>query len=145
MGNCRRLGKPIPIGAPMPMVRNFTEKSVPEVFARRLSECDVTIKNVSSVEADMLDSDDFYNYHGGLISAVKKHRGKMPKSYSTNGGDPQNIVTHDIHEETSRIMRARINNPEWIAGLKNTVSGRPGNFSHDGYCLWMGCHQRGGG
>lgn len=90
----------------------------PKVFAKRLSDCDVTIKNVSSVEADMLDSDDFYNYHGGLISAVKKHSGKMPKSYSTNGADPQNIVTRDIHEETSRIMRARINNPEWIAGLK---------------------------
>lgn len=89
-----------------------------EIFARRLSDCDITIKNVSSVEADMLDSDDFYNYHGGLISAVKKHSGKMPKSYSTNGGDPQNIVTRDIHEETSRIMRARINNPQWIAGLK---------------------------
>ena len=91
---------------------------VTEVFERRMQGTDATIKNISSYEADMLDSDDFFNYHGGLISAVKRQRGEFPLSFSTNAGDPQHVVTRTIHEETSRIVRARINNPKWIDGLK---------------------------
>lgn len=89
-----------------------------DLFAHRLSTCDATVKNISSCEADMLDSDDFYNYHGGLISAVKSQRGTAPASYSTNSADAGHVVTKNIHQETARIMRARINNPKWIEGLK---------------------------
>lgn len=89
-----------------------------EILSRRMSRCDLTVKNVSSFESDMLDSDDFYNYHGGLISAVKAAKGSFPVSYTTNAGDPRHVETRSIHEETSRIMRARINNPRWIEGLK---------------------------
>lgn len=89
-----------------------------DLFAHRLSSCDATVKNISSCEADMLDSDDFYNYHGGLISAVKSQKGVLPSSYSTNAADVSHIVTKNIHTETARIMRARINNPKWIEGLK---------------------------
>lgn len=88
------------------------------VFVRRLETTDATIKNISSVESDMLDSDDFYNYHGGMISAVKKIKGTLPASYSTNTADVDHVVTKNIHEEVSRLMRARINNPKWIEGLK---------------------------
>lgn len=66
----------------------------------------------------MLDSDDFYNYHGGLISAVKSQKGIAPSSYSTNAADVGHVVTKNIQKETARIMRARINNPKWIEGLK---------------------------
>lgn len=89
-----------------------------DLFARRLSHCDATVKNISSCEADMLDSDDFFNYHGGLISAVKAVRGKAPESYSTNSADTGHVVTRTIQQETARIMRARINNPKWIEGMK---------------------------
>ncbi len=89
-----------------------------ELFAHRLTTCDATVKNISSCEADMLDSDDFYNYHGGLISAVKSQKGFAPLSYSSNAADVSHITTKNIHKETARIMRARINNPKWIEGLK---------------------------
>ena len=89
-----------------------------DLFSHRLGTVDATVKNISSCEADMLDSDDFYNYHGGLIAAVKKQRGVLPSSYSTNAADINHVVTKNIHTETARIMRARINNPKWIEGLK---------------------------
>ena len=91
---------------------------VQNLFAHRLSNCDVTVKNISSCEADMLDSDDFYNYHGGLISAVKSQKGTAPVSYSTDASDAGHVVTKNIRRETARIMRARINNPKWIEGMK---------------------------
>ena len=89
-----------------------------DLFSHRLKSCDVTVKNISSFESDMLDDDDYYNYHGGLISAIKSQKGKLPASYSTNAGDPKHVQTRNIHEEMSRIMRIRINNPRWIDGLK---------------------------
>ncbi len=89
-----------------------------ELFALRLAKTQVTVKNESSVEIDMFDSDDFYNYHGGLIAAVRTHSGQKPRSYSANTANPERTELLDLHEETSRIMRARINNPRWIAGLK---------------------------
>lgn len=98
--------------------RKIHGDSMQELFAHRLSTCEATVKNISSCEADMLDSDDFYNYHGGLISAVKAQSGEAPASYSANTADTGHVVTKNIQQETARIMRARINNPKWIEGLK---------------------------
>ena len=98
--------------------RSMHGEKAEELFARRLQTCEATVKNISSFEADMLDSDDFYNYHGGLISAVKTVSGKNPKSYSTNAADPAHVKTRSVEAETARIMRARICNPKWQEGLK---------------------------
>ena len=84
----------------------------------RLAKATVTVKNESSVELDMLDSDDFYNYHGGLIAAVSTASGKKPSSYAASTADVKHIETLSVHEETSRIMRSRIGNPKWVEGLK---------------------------
>ena len=98
--------------------KNIHGTKLEGLFSHRLESTDVTVKNVSSFEADMLDSDDFYNYHGGLNAAVKSQKGSYSASYTTNAGDPKHVVTRSTQEETSRIMRARINNPKWISGLK---------------------------
>ncbi|NEU04605.1 cobaltochelatase subunit CobN [Clostridium senegalense] len=89
-----------------------------DVFAKRLSLAQVTVKNESSQEIDMLDSDDFYNYHGGLIAAVRTFSGKMPKSYCGDTSDPSRAKVKEVKEETARIMRCRILNPKWFEGLK---------------------------
>lgn len=98
--------------------RKFHGEKSEELFARRLAKCEVTVKNISSFETDMLDDEDFYNYHGGLISAVRMISGKNPRSYSTSAADPSHVKTRDIQMETARIMRARICNPKWQEGMK---------------------------
>ena len=98
--------------------KNIHGKKVKDVFARRLANTDVTVKNESSMEIDMLDSDDFYNYHGGLIAAVRTHSGKKPRAYCGDTSDPSRTKLKDVNEETARIMRARILNPKWFEGLK---------------------------
>jgi cobaltochelatase CobN len=87
-------------------------------FSRRLSRTDVSVKNESGVEYDMMGSDDFYNYFGGLVSAVSSHAGEMKAAFIPNSADRERPEIFSLHEEASRIMRARINNPRWIAGLK---------------------------
>lgn len=72
-----------------------------------VEDADVTVKNESSTEIDMLEDDDFYNYHGGLIAAVKTHSGKTPRAYSGDSSDPSRTKVKDVNEETARIMRAK--------------------------------------
>lgn len=93
-------------------------KKVIDVFARRLASADATVKNESSMEIDMLESDDYYNYHGGLIAAVKTHSGKTPKAYCGDSSDPSRTTIKDVNEQTAKIMRSRILNPKWFDGLK---------------------------
>lgn len=93
-------------------------KRVTEVFARRLSKAQITIKNESSMEIDMLESDDFYNYHGGLIAAVRTASGQKPHSYCGDTSDPARVALNNVKEQTAKIMRSRILNPKWFDGLK---------------------------
>ncbi len=89
-----------------------------EAFRCRMSTVAVTIKNESTAEYDMLDSDDFYAYHGGLVACVRANSGKKPMSVTGHTDDPDRPVTRDIGKETARIMRSRILNPKWLEGLK---------------------------
>ncbi len=92
-------------------------KRATEVFARRLSQAQISIKNESSMEIDMLEADDFYNYHGGLIAAIRTNSGQKPRSYCGDSSDPSRVKLNDVREEAAKIMRSRILNPKWFAGL----------------------------
>ena len=92
--------------------------TVPQEFKRRLSQLDLTVKNDDTREFDMLDGDDFYSYHGGMIATVKALKGELPKSYCGDSSDPNRVKTRSTFEETKHIFRARILNPKWIDGMK---------------------------
>ena len=92
--------------------------TVPDDFRRRLSQLDVTVKNEDTREYDMLDGDDFYSYHGGMISAVKAFKGELPCSYSGDSSDPERVKNRSTVEETKHIFRARILNPKWIESMQ---------------------------
>lgn len=92
--------------------------TVPDEFRRRLSCLDLTVKNEDTREYDMLDGDDFYSYHGGMIAAVKSLKGELPRSYCGDSSDPDRVRTRSTVEETKHIFRARILNPKWIESMK---------------------------
>lgn len=92
--------------------------SCPEAFRRRMAAVRVTIKNESTAEYDMLDSDDFYSYHGGLAACVRANSGRRPLSLTGHSDDPDRPATRDLDRETARIMRSRVLNPKWLEGLK---------------------------
>lgn len=93
-------------------------KKLENIFKLRLSKTDITVKNESSIEIDMLESDDYYVYHGGLTAAINYTKGENAKSYSGNTSNPENVKMKTLEEETARIMRSRILNPKWFDGLK---------------------------
>lgn len=92
--------------------------SVPEQFKLRLSKIDVTVKNQDSREYDILDGDDWYDVHGGMISAVKTFKGTAPRSYCGDSSDPDRVKVRSTAEETQYVFRSRLLNPKWIESLK---------------------------
>ena len=89
-----------------------------KLFKKRLSTVGMTIKNESTVEVDMLSSDDFFSYHGGLVACVKANSGQTPISLTGQSDDPERPLVRDTAKETARIMRSRVLNPKWLEGLK---------------------------
>lgn len=98
--------------------RGYHGEKMQKLFKRRMSSVGMTIKNESTIEVDMLSSDDFFSYHGGLVACVKANAGKAPISLTGHSDDPDRPLVRDTAKETARIMRSRILNPKWLAGLK---------------------------
>lgn len=93
-------------------------EAMPALFRSKLATVGVTIKNESSVEIDMLDSDDFFAYHGGLAACVRDCSGEKPLSIAGTTADPERPETSRVDQELARVMRSRILNPKWLEGLK---------------------------
>jgi cobaltochelatase CobN len=78
---------------------------------------EVAVKNVDSREHDILDSDDYYQYHGGMVATVRALSGREPAAYLGDTSDPSRVVSRTLAEETRRVFRARVANPRWIASM----------------------------
>ena len=79
---------------------------------------EVAAKNVDSLEHDVLDSDDYYQYHGGMVATVKALTGSAPTAYVGDSSRPDSVKTRSLLEETSRVIRARVLNPRWLSGMR---------------------------
>ena len=86
-------------------------------FRTQLSRVDATIKNQDSRELDILSSDDFNAYHGGLNAAVLAASGKRPVSYSGDSSNPNNLIIRSTDEEMRFVFRARVLNQKWIKAM----------------------------
>ncbi len=78
---------------------------------------EIAVKNVDNREHDILDSDDYYQYHGGMVATVRALTGREPAAYLGDSADPSRVVARTLAEETRRIFRARVANPRWIASM----------------------------
>ena len=85
---------------------------------RAYRRIEVAAKNIDSVEHDVLDSDDYYQYHGGMVATVRALTGEDPRAYVGDSTAPDRIRTRTLTEETGRIVRARVVNPRWIDAMR---------------------------
>ncbi len=88
-----------------------------EAMRDAYARIEVAVKNVDSREHDILDSDDYYQYHGGMVATVRAIRGSEPAAYLGDSSDPSRVVARTLAEETRRVFRARVANPRWIASM----------------------------
>jgi cobaltochelatase CobN len=85
---------------------------------RSFARIQVAVKNQDTREHDLFDSDDYFQYHGGMVAAVRALTGTSPKAYVGDSADPSRVRTRDLREETARVFRARVANPKWIAAMQ---------------------------
>ncbi len=83
-----------------------------------LRRTEVAVKNIDNREHDLFDSDDYFQYHGGMIAAVRALTGKDPKAYIGDSADPSRVKTRDLSEEARRVFRSRVANPKWIEAMQ---------------------------
>jgi cobaltochelatase CobN len=79
---------------------------------------EVAAKNIDTREHDIADSDDYFQYHGGMIATVRALTGKAPAAYIGDSTNPDATRTRSLTEETARVFRARVVNPRWIAAMR---------------------------
>ena len=78
----------------------------------------VAAKNIDTREHDIADSDDYFQFHGGMIATVRALTGAEPRAYVGDSTVPDTIRTRTLAEETNRVFRARVVNPRWIAAMQ---------------------------
>jgi cobaltochelatase CobN len=89
-----------------------------DVFRHRLAGVQLALHNQDNREPDILDSDDYFQYHGGMIATVRALTGSNPRAYIGDSTRPDSIRTRSLTEETARIFRARVVNPRWIEAMR---------------------------
>lgn len=97
--------------------RQAQGQSAPEAFQRRLSHLQGVLHNQDNREHDLLDSDDYYQFQGGLAVAVRAVAGQSPQLYFGDHAVPENPKLRSLKEEIARVYRSRVVNPKWIAGV----------------------------
>jgi cobaltochelatase CobN len=85
-----------------------------EAFAR----IQVAAKNQDNREHDIVDSDDYFQYHGGMVAMVRHLTGTSPAAYVGDSHVPDAVRTRTLSEETHRVFRSRVVNPRWIAAMR---------------------------
>jgi len=95
-------------------------EGVPEktLFAARLKSADAVVHVQDNAEHDLLDSDQYYQFEGGLSAAVETLSGHKPAAYHLDTSRPEIPKVRTLEEEIARVMRARVVNPKWIDGIK---------------------------
>ncbi|MFC4467874.1 cobaltochelatase subunit CobN [Streptomyces xiangluensis] len=86
-----------------------------ETAFRRIA---VAAKNVDTREHDLVDADDYFQYHGGMVAMVRHLTGASPEAYVGDSATPDQVKTRTLGEETHRVFRARVVNPRWMAAMR---------------------------
>ena len=78
----------------------------------------VAAKNQDTREHDIVDSDDYFQYHGGMVAMVRHLTGRAPAAYVGDSAMPHDVRTRTLAEETHRVFRARVVNPKWVTAMQ---------------------------
>ncbi|CAH0341033.1 Aerobic cobaltochelatase subunit CobN [Rhizobium sp. CECT 9324] len=87
------------------------------LFEERLRTVQAVVQNQDNREHDLLDSDDYYQFEGGMTAAIEEVSGARPVVYHNDHSRPEKPVIRTLEEEIGRVVRGRVVNPKWIDGV----------------------------
>jgi cobaltochelatase CobN len=85
---------------------------------QRLRQVQVVLHNQDNREHDLLDSDDYYQFQGGLSAAVEAVSGKAPQLWFGDHSRQQRPRLHRLERELDKVLRSRVLNPRWIEAMQ---------------------------
>jgi cobaltochelatase CobN len=88
-----------------------------EALEARLREAEAVVQNQDNREHDVLDSDDYYQFEGGAAAAIATLQGRNRPIYHNDHSRPERPVIRTLEDEIGRVVRSRVVNPKWIAGV----------------------------
>jgi cobaltochelatase CobN len=91
-------------------------QAAPAAFQQRLAQMQIVLHNQDNREHDLLDSDDYYQFQGGLTAAVRQVQGQQPQTYFGDHSRPDHPQVKRLEAEIAKVYRSRVINPKWIAG-----------------------------
>ncbi|WP_370280047.1 cobaltochelatase subunit CobN, partial [Pontibacterium sp.] len=89
-----------------------------DAFQHQLSQMEAVVQNQDNREHDLLDSDDYYQFQGGMTNAVTVLSGETPAVYHSDHSNPQVPKIRTLKEELNRVIRSRVLNPKWINAMR---------------------------
>jgi cobaltochelatase CobN len=87
-------------------------------LTQRMARLDTVLHNQDNREHDILDSDDYYQFQGGMAAAVAHLSGRAPALYHGDMSTPGAPRVRPLRDEIARVVRARAVNPKWIEGVR---------------------------
>ncbi|QKD82439.1 cobaltochelatase subunit CobN [Thermoleptolyngbya sichuanensis A183] len=92
-------------------------RAAPEALESRLKSLQIVLHNQDNREHDLLDSDDYYQFQGGMTVATRALTGQTPQIYFGDHALPEAPKIRTLQEEIARVYRSRVINPKWIEGV----------------------------
>jgi cobaltochelatase CobN len=84
----------------------------------RFAQMAIAVKNQDNREHDIFDSDDYMQYHGGMVATVRALTGQNPKAYFGDSSDPGRSRVRELADEARRVFRTRVVNPKWVQSMQ---------------------------
>ncbi|MEM7010151.1 MAG: cobaltochelatase subunit CobN [Verrucomicrobiota bacterium] len=88
------------------------------LLRERLAAVEAVHQNQDNREHDILDSDDYFQFHGGLHAAIETLSGAAPQTYHGDSSIPDQPKVRTLREEFVRVLRSRVLNPKWIEAMR---------------------------
>jgi cobaltochelatase CobN len=85
---------------------------------QRLGSVQVVLHNQDNREHDLLDSDDYYQFQGGLSAAVERVSGHRPALWFGDHSRSSRPRMHRLEREFDKVLRSRVLNPRWIDAMQ---------------------------
>lgn len=89
-----------------------------DAFAHQVKQLDAVLHNQDNREHDILDSDAYYQFQGGMAAAVELLKGSAPTMYHADHANPEAPRIRTLKEELNRVIRSRVLNPKWLHAMQ---------------------------
>jgi cobaltochelatase CobN len=89
-----------------------------ETFRHLLAGVQVALHNQDNREHDLFDSDDYFQFHGGMIATIRALSGRAPRQEFGDSQVPRRPKVRDLKDEVLRVFRTRVVNPKWLDAIR---------------------------